>query len=147
MVDFDKLQAIVMRVSLERERVFGLTRMILDMISEVDTSRHAPMIALWDFKAPSFLYVNCLFAETIGRTRDEAIATPFTEMITPENLAASMAEYEKNKSTEGETKIHNFYSPYLHVDGSNVDLWWDGLNRPDIGFGGGLIYNYNRAED
>ncbi len=142
MIDLEEIRLALGSLTNERERVFRLLKMLLDLVSEVDTTIHPPIITIWDFDEPNFIYVSKSFADAIGRTRQETLETNFTEMIAPEHLARPLKVYEDNKKLDGTSEIKNVYSPYIHKDGHQVDFWWDGKNDSKIGFGGGLVYLY-----
>ena len=135
---------ILQMLSKEREDSAGLVVMLFNLLEHVDTSRHKPLITIWDFKEPHFTYVSQSFADILGRSIKETIETPFAEMMPPEHIEASMAEYNKNKEKKGVTRIRNFFAPYTHADGHSVGMWWDGVNDSSIGYGGGLVYLYDR---
>lgn len=141
MIDYSDLASLI---SQERDKNARLLKLIFDLYEGVDTSVHKPILSLWDFSIPRFFYVSQKFADALGMTVNEVMGANFTTLIAPENLAESMATYDKNKDAGGVSRIYNFYSPYIHKDGHKVDMWWDGVNDSGIGYGAGLVYLYDR---
>lgn len=127
----------------ERGRAAGLVMMLADLISKVETDIHRPIVTIWDFQRPYFLYVSDTYLEATGLTKGEALSRSFMEAIDPTYRDAGLAEWGKN-SEIGITRLTNFRSDHMDKDGNVIPMWWDGVNDSNIGFGGGLAYLYDR---
>jgi PAS domain S-box-containing protein len=80
-----------------------------------------------------FKRVSPAVTDILGWTVDELLATPYLELVHPEDRDATAREVER-QSLEGE-RVMRFENRYLHKDGSWRMLSWRSMPQPD-----GLMY-------
>lgn len=73
-------------------------------------------------------HINPAFAELLGHDRETLLATPFLDMVHPEDRESTVKELEK--LGRGETTLH-FTNRYRHRDGSWHWIAWSSRGFPD----------------
>lgn len=84
-----------------------------------------------------FLDVNQNFVKTLGYTKEELLARPFTEFVHPNDIGST--EEQKVRTNSGED-VSKFVNRYKRKDGSYVSLSWTARTHPTTG----LIYGIAR---
>lgn len=74
-----------------------------------------------------FEFVNANFAKILGYTEKEFCETAFIELIHPDDIPATVQEYEKLKSG---ALVINFVNRYRKKDGSYLYLDWNATPNP-----------------
>ncbi|MFV8376600.1 PAS domain-containing protein [Flavobacterium sp. LB1P71] len=74
-----------------------------------------------------FEYINANFTKTLGYTEKEFCETAFIELIHPDDIPATVQEYEKLKLG---ALVINFVNRYRKKDGSYIYLDWNATPNP-----------------
>ncbi|MFV8344357.1 PAS domain-containing protein [Flavobacterium sp. XS2P39] len=74
-----------------------------------------------------FEFVNANFTKILGYSEKEFFETPFIELIHPEDIPATLKEYEKLKSG---VLVINFVNRYRKKDGNYLYLDWNATPNP-----------------
>jgi len=111
------------RSSAERDRLFGMTR---DLFG----------VATFDGYLKT---INPAWSSVLERPHDQLIAMPFSEIIHPDDLAATAAVVETLMSGE---PVHQFHVRLLKADGTPVSFAWSAV--PDDDVASGIFYTVGR---